>query len=85
MTGLRYAKQGIRVNAVSPGNVDTGIFESAREFLTPRQVHYMETVQPLGRLGQPEEIAELVVWLCSDAAVLVNAANIAADTGWHVS
>jgi NAD(P)-dependent dehydrogenase (short-subunit alcohol dehydrogenase family) len=85
VAGLQYAKRGIRVNAICPGNVETGIMESARQFLTPEQLHYMETVQPIGRLGQPAEIAELVVWLCSDAAILVNAAKIAADSGWHVA
>ena len=85
VTGLRYAKRGIRVNAIAPGNVDTGIIERAREYLTPEQARVMETTQPIGRLAQPEEIAELVVWLCSDAAVLVNATRIAADTGWHVA
>ena len=85
VAGLRYAKRGIRVNAIAPGNVETGITERAREFLTPQQARAMETAQPIGRLAQPEEIAELVVWLCSDAAVLVNATRIAADTGWHVA
>jgi NAD(P)-dependent dehydrogenase (short-subunit alcohol dehydrogenase family) len=83
--GLQYARRGIRVNAVAPGNVDTGIVERAREYLGPAAIHRMETAQPIGRLSRPEEIAELVVWLCSDAAVLVNAAKIAADTGWHVA
>lgn len=45
----------------------------------------LERQQPIGRISQPEEIAELVVWLCSDQAILVNAAKIAADTGWHVA
>ncbi|MFG3022420.1 SDR family NAD(P)-dependent oxidoreductase [Streptomyces sp. NPDC048254] len=83
--GLAYAKHNIRVNAIAPGNVDTGIIERARQYLTPRQIRHLETVQPVGRLIRPEEIAELVVWLCSDAAALLNAAKIAADTGWHVA
>jgi NAD(P)-dependent dehydrogenase (short-subunit alcohol dehydrogenase family) len=45
----------------------------------------METAMPVGRLGRPEEIAELVVWLCSDAASLINATLVAADTGLHVA
>jgi NAD(P)-dependent dehydrogenase (short-subunit alcohol dehydrogenase family) len=85
VVGLQYARRGIRVNAIAPGNVETGIIEAAREFLTPDQVRRMETIQPLGRLSQPEEIAEIVVWLCSDAALLINASRVAADTGWHVS
>jgi NAD(P)-dependent dehydrogenase (short-subunit alcohol dehydrogenase family) len=83
--GLQYAKRNIRVNAVAPGNVDTGIVERARQYLTPEQFEAMERAQPIGRLSRPEEIAELVVWLCSDAAGPVNASRIAADTGWHVA
>jgi NAD(P)-dependent dehydrogenase (short-subunit alcohol dehydrogenase family) len=83
--GLQYARRNIRVNAIAPGNVDTGIVERAREFLTPEQMRQIETAQPIRRLLKPEEMAELVVWLCSDAAALINATKIAADTGWHVS
>jgi NAD(P)-dependent dehydrogenase (short-subunit alcohol dehydrogenase family) len=85
VAGLQYVRRGIRVNCVAPGNVETGITEGARAVLTPAQVHAMETAQPLGRISQPEEIAEIVVWLCSDGAALINATRIAADTGWHVS
>ncbi len=85
VAALQNAKRNIRINAVSPGNVDTGIIERARPHLTEEQMRQVETAQPIGRLGRPEEIAEIVVWLCSDAAVLINGAKIAADTGWHVS
>lgn len=84
VAGLAYAKQNIRVNAVAPGNVETGIIERGRIF-SPEKVRWAETVQPIGRLGQPEEIAEIVVWLCSEAAVLINATVVAADAGWHVA
>jgi NAD(P)-dependent dehydrogenase (short-subunit alcohol dehydrogenase family) len=85
VVGLPYARRGVRVNAAAPGNVETGIMEAACEYPTPAQLHRMEAIQPLGRLAQPEEIAGVVVWWCSDAAVLVNAPKVAADTGWHVS
>jgi NAD(P)-dependent dehydrogenase (short-subunit alcohol dehydrogenase family) len=85
VTGLRYARRGIRVNAIAPGNIETGIVERAREYLDAEQVRHMETIMPIGRLGQPEEVAELVVWLCSDAAVLINAARVPIDSGWHVA
>ena len=85
VTGLAYARRGIRVNCVAPGNVETGIVERARLFASPEQMRWMEKAMPIGRLAQPEEIAELVVWLCSDAAVMINATRIAADTGWHVT
>ena len=85
VAALRYAKRNIRINSIAPGNIETGIVERSREYLTAEQAHQMETIQPIGRLGQPKEIAELVIWLCSDAASLVNAARVPADGGWHKS
>lgn len=60
---LKYAKQGIRVNAVCPGWVRTPMLAMPTEQLIAKQ--------PNGRLGEPQEVAEAVVWLCSDAASLV--------------
>jgi NAD(P)-dependent dehydrogenase (short-subunit alcohol dehydrogenase family) len=85
VAGLRYAKRNIRVNAVAPGNVRTGITERAQASMLPEAWQRMERMQPIGRLTEPEKVAELVVWLCSDQAVLVNAAKVAADTGWNVT
>ncbi|HVV29960.1 MAG TPA: SDR family oxidoreductase [Mycobacteriales bacterium] len=85
VAALEYISRGIRVNAIAPGNVETGIVERARASASPEMIEWIETVQPNKRLGQPEEIAELVIWLCSDAAVLVNGAKIAADAGWHIT
>ncbi|WP_395106233.1 SDR family NAD(P)-dependent oxidoreductase [Actinomadura sp. SCN-SB] len=85
VAGLRYAKRNIRVNAIAPGNVRTGITERAQAVLPPEVSERMEQIQPIGRLLEPEEIAELVVWLCSDQAIAVNATRFAADTGWHVA
>jgi NAD(P)-dependent dehydrogenase (short-subunit alcohol dehydrogenase family) len=45
----------------------------------------LETAQPIGRLSAPEEVAEIVLWLCSESALLINGARIAADTGWNIS
>ena len=85
VAALRYAKKNIRINSIAPGNIETGIVERSRQYLSPEQVRHMETVQPVGRLGRPEEVAELVLWLCSDAASLVNAARVPVDGGWHKS
>lgn len=85
VAALQCISRNIRVNAVSPGNVDTGIIERARLHVDETTMHQIEKAQPIGRLSRPEEIAEIVVWLCTDSAVLVNGAKIAADTGWHVS
>lgn len=84
VAGLAHIADGIRVNAVAPGNVETGITERGRLY-DPARIQWAEQVQPIGRFGRSEEIAELVVWLCSDAASLINATVVAADSGWHVA
>ena len=76
---LEYAEDGIRVNAVCPGIIDTPMMDrliAGRE--TDEDMH---TRQPIGRLGTPEEIAESVAWLCSDAASLVTGMAMAVDGG----
>ena len=75
---LEYAQDGIRVNAVCPGIIDTPM---VRRLLAGRE-GYESTIssrQPVGRLGNPEEIAEAVVWLCSDAASFVTGHAMAVD------
>ena len=76
--GLGYAATGIRVNAVAPGYVETpltaGLDESVRSQMTARQ--------PIGRLGTPEEVAEVICFLASDAASFVTGAVWSADGGY---
>ncbi|MGW9552084.1 SDR family NAD(P)-dependent oxidoreductase [Citricoccus zhacaiensis] len=76
--GLGYAPTGIRVNAVAPGYVETpltaGLDESVRSQMTARQ--------PIGRLGTPEEVAEVICFLASDAASFVTGAVWSADGGY---
>ena len=77
---LEYAKSGIRVNAVCPGVINTPMVER----LFSGQPHWGEAVQamePVARMGKPEEIAEAVVWLCSDAASFVTGLAMAVDGG----
>ncbi len=78
---LEYARDGIRVNAVCPGIIDTPM---VRRLIAGRDDDYEATIparQPIGRLGTPEEIAESVAWLCSDAASLVTGLAMAVDGG----
>jgi NAD(P)-dependent dehydrogenase (short-subunit alcohol dehydrogenase family) len=77
---LEYASQGLRVNAICPGSTRTPMLEG---FMGgDEQVERMMTrAVPLGRLGRPEEIAEAVVWLCSDAASFVVGHALAVDGG----
>ncbi|WP_214104753.1 SDR family NAD(P)-dependent oxidoreductase [Acrocarpospora catenulata] len=63
---LDYIRYGVRVNAVLPGSVWTPLAESALK--DPEIRAKAESAQPIGRLGEPHEIAEMVAWLLSDAA-----------------
>ena len=75
---LEYAKSGIRVNAVCPGVIHTPMVE--RFFsANPQASEAMSALEPVGRLGKPEEIAEAVLWLCSDAASFVTGLPMAVD------
>jgi NAD(P)-dependent dehydrogenase (short-subunit alcohol dehydrogenase family) len=77
---LEYAKQGIRVNAVCPGGVDTPMVK--RVFgNNPQFAEAAAAAEPVGRLAQPAEIGEAVVWLCSDAASFVTGLPMAVDGG----
>jgi NAD(P)-dependent dehydrogenase (short-subunit alcohol dehydrogenase family) len=77
---LEYVAAGIRVNAVCPGSTRTPMLEA---FMggDPTIERMMEKAAPIGRLGRPEEIAEAVVWLCSDAASFVVGHAMAVDGG----
>jgi NAD(P)-dependent dehydrogenase (short-subunit alcohol dehydrogenase family) len=75
---LEYADDRIRVNAVCPGFIRTPMTaETQRE-----RADHITARTPLGRFGEPEEIAEMVVWLCSDRASYVTGAAYAVDGGW---
>lgn len=78
---LEYAKQGIRVNAVCPGGIRTGMYERMVR-TNPQFVEGIAAVEPVGRIGKPEEIAEAAVWLCSDAASFVTGLPMVVDGGW---
>ena len=75
---IEYAEAGIRVNAVCPGYIHTRMTEE-----TMRQRGAAILAQtPLHRMGNPEEIAEMVVWLCSDRASYVTGVAYNVDGGW---
>lgn len=78
---LEYAKAGIRVNAVCPGGVDTPMLQ--RVFADNTQAaEAAVAAEPVGRLAQPAEIGEAVVWLCSEAASFVTGHPMAVDGGY---
>jgi len=76
---LEYAPH-IRVNAVSPGMIATALTEPLLQLLPHEQERYERTT-PVGRLGRPEDIADVVVFLCSDLARFITGQNIVADGG----
>ncbi len=76
---LEYAPS-IRVNAVSPGMIRTAMTAPMFEFM-PNQVERFEKGTPVGRIGEPEDIADVVVFLCSDMARFVTGQNIVVDGG----
>jgi NAD(P)-dependent dehydrogenase (short-subunit alcohol dehydrogenase family) len=75
---LEYATQHVRVNAVAPGTIETRMF---RDF-APEVRQMLESAHPMGRIGQPEEIASTVVWLCSDGASFVTGQTVPIDGGY---
>ncbi len=79
---LEYAKSGIRVNAVCPGFIKTPMTEPPSESAAKAFAERMDRDMPMGRMGTPEEVAEAVVWLCSDAASFITGHPLAVDGGW---
>ena len=77
---LEYADRGVRVNAICPGAVRTPMTERLMGNDPEREAMYM-SIQPIGRFGTTAEIANLVVWLCSDAASLITGTAIPIDGG----
>lgn len=77
---LEYAKVGIRVNAVCPAYTDTAMAQQAID-ANPAMQDMMTRAIPMRRLGQPTEVAEAVVWLCSDAASFITGHQLVVDGG----
>jgi NAD(P)-dependent dehydrogenase (short-subunit alcohol dehydrogenase family) len=77
---LDHARSGIRVNAICPGVIRTPMIGRRLDAKPHREAAFI-AMEPVGRLGEPEEIAEAVVWLCSDAASFVTGHSMAVDGG----
>jgi 2-keto-3-deoxy-L-fuconate dehydrogenase len=81
---LDHAREGIRVNAICPGRVETPyVAERLKEYPDPKKAYEeMTSTQPMGRMGQPEEIAAAALYLASDEASFVTGITLAPDGGW---
>lgn len=81
---LEYIKYGIRVNAVNPGLIDTQI---ARDVVSGDEQAYAEMAKsvPIGRAGKPEEIASVVLWLCSPGASYVVGHALTVEGGMTIA
>jgi NAD(P)-dependent dehydrogenase (short-subunit alcohol dehydrogenase family) len=77
---LEYSKQGIRINAVGPGFIRTPLISGLEQDEQTR--NYLISLHPIGRLGESEEVAELVIWLSSDKASYVVGAYYPIDGGY---
>ena len=81
-----YVRQGIRCNAVSPGRVHTpfvdGFLAKSYPGREAEMFDKLSRTQPIGRMGEPMEIAELALFLCSDAASFITGSNYAIDGGF---
>jgi len=79
---LEVAKKGVTVNTISPGYIGTKMVTAIpKEILDSKIIPQI----PIGRLGKPEEVAGLIIYLCSEEAAFVNGANIAINGGQHMA
>jgi NAD(P)-dependent dehydrogenase (short-subunit alcohol dehydrogenase family) len=83
VAALDYASQNIRINAVCPGIINTPMMDRFTGG-TPEGRQQVISQEPIGRMGQPEEIANAVVWLCSDAASFAVGHAMVVDGGQTV-
>ncbi len=77
---VEYAPSGVRVNAIGPGFISTPLIGELEEDKETNDM--LVSLHPIGRLGKPEEIAELVIWLSSDKASFVTGAYYPVDGGY---
>jgi len=77
---VEYGKKGLRVNAICPAVIDTEMFKRATEN-DPQKEQYVKSLHPVGRIGQPEEVAASVLYLCYDLAGFTTGVALPIDGG----
>lgn len=78
---LENAKSNIRINAVCPGVIRTPMVDRVTGKDKVVEKAY-EDMEPVGRMGEPEEVAEAILWLCSDSSSFVTGHSLTVDGGW---
>lgn len=76
-----WAGEGIRVNSIYPGQIDTPILSD----LTQEHKQQIAAAIPMGRMGRPEDIAYASLYLCSEEAAYVTGAELVIDGGWSTT
>jgi NAD(P)-dependent dehydrogenase (short-subunit alcohol dehydrogenase family) len=78
---LEYGGEDVRVNAICPGVIQTPMVDRAAE-ADPEMIESVSAATPMGRIGEPEEIGDAAVWLCSDDAAFVTGEAMVVDGGY---
>ncbi|HBD12985.1 MAG TPA: hypothetical protein DCZ13_12605 [Porticoccaceae bacterium] len=76
--GLEYARQGVRINSVHPGIIETPLAKT----LSAEYIEMITETTPMGRMGEPMDIATMSLFLCSDEAKFITASEFVVDGGW---
>ena len=79
VAALELGRFAIRVNSVHPGGINTPMVSEAK---APDAVNAMFAAMPLGRIGRPDEVAEMVTWLASEASSYSTGSEFVIDGGW---
>jgi len=79
---IEYSAKGIRVNSVAPGFIETPMLDKAGITTDPETKKSIISLHPIGRLGKPKEIADTIVWLCSEEASFITGHTLLADGGY---
>lgn len=79
---MEYATQGVRINVVCPGFIYTPMLENAGMAKGTEMYNYIASLHPMQRMGTPREVADMIVWTCSDEASFVTGTSLLVDGGY---